>query len=70
MDTGWMGEGGMKQHPPKANFQKLVNKIAIKAKIGDSVEIFPESLDPPDKNMSYPLPWIFNPVKQSRIVCS
>jgi len=48
------GEGVETAHP-KANFQKRVNKNGIKAKF------FPKSLDPPGKNLSYPLPWIFNP---------
>jgi hypothetical protein len=55
----------MKQHPPRQIFEKLVNKNAIKPKIGGPPQaIFPESLDPPrnfGKNIPYPLPWIFNP---------
>jgi hypothetical protein len=56
----------MKQHPPRQIFEKLVNKNAIKPKIGGPPQaIFPESLDPPPrnfgKNIPYPLPWIFNP---------
>jgi len=30
--------GGVKQHPRSQNFKKLVNKNAIKAKIGDSIK--------------------------------
>ena len=42
------GEGGMKQHPPRQIFKKLVNKNAIKPKIGGpTLAIFPENLDPP-----------------------
>ncbi len=59
------GRGGMKQHPPRQIFEKLVNKNAIKRKIGGPpLAIFPETLDPPrnfGKNIPYPLPWIFNP---------
>jgi hypothetical protein len=56
----------MKQHPPRQIFEKLVNKNAIKRKIGGPpLAIFPETLDPPPrnfgKNIPYPLPWIFNP---------
>jgi hypothetical protein len=40
-----MHTGGMKQQP-QLNFQKLVNRNAIKAKIGDPLAIFLESLDP------------------------
>jgi hypothetical protein len=68
MHTGGVrGEGGMKQHPPRQIFEKLVNKNAIKRKIGGPpLAIFPETLDPPPprnfgKNIPYPLPWIFNP---------
>ncbi len=40
--------GGMKQHPPRQIFEKLVNKNAIKRKIGGHpLAIFPETLDPP-----------------------
>ncbi len=50
--------------PPQANFKTLVNKNAIKTKIGGPPQaIFPESLDPPrnfGKNIRYSLPWIFN----------
>jgi hypothetical protein len=31
-----LGEGGRNSRPPPGNFQKLVNKNAIKPKIGDS----------------------------------
>jgi hypothetical protein len=57
----------MKQHPPREIFEKLVNKNAIKCKIGGPpLAIFPETLDPPPpwdfgKNFKYPPPWIFNP---------
>jgi hypothetical protein len=55
----------MKQYPPRQIFEELVNKNAIKRKIGGpSLGIFPETLDPPrnfGKNIPYPLPWIFNP---------
>jgi hypothetical protein len=38
----------MKQHPPRKIFGKLVNKNAIKRKIGGPpLAIFPETLDPP-----------------------
>ncbi len=38
----------MKQHPPRQIFEKLVNKNAIKLKIGvPPLAIFPETLDPP-----------------------
>jgi hypothetical protein len=38
----------MKQHPPRQIFEKLVNKNAIKRKIGGPpLAIFPETLDPP-----------------------
>jgi hypothetical protein len=38
----------MKQHPPRKIFRKLVNKNAIKRKIGGPpLAIFPETLDPP-----------------------
>jgi hypothetical protein len=37
----------MKQHPPRQIFKKLVNKNAIKHKIGGPpLAIFPETLDP------------------------
>ncbi len=56
----------MKQHPPRQIFEKLVNKNAIKRKIGGPpLAIFPETLDPPPrnfgKNIPNPPPWIFNP---------
>ncbi len=42
------GRGGMKQHPPRQIFEKLVYKNAIKRKIGGPpLAIFPETLDPP-----------------------
>ena len=57
--------GGMKQHPPRQIFEKLVNKNAIKCKIGGPPwQFFLKPLTPPrnfDKNIPYPLPWIFNP---------
>jgi hypothetical protein len=38
----------MKQHPPRQIFEKLINKNAIKRKIGvPPLAIFPETLDPP-----------------------
>jgi hypothetical protein len=38
----------MKQHPPREIFEKLVNKNAIKRKIGGPpLAIFPETLNPP-----------------------
>jgi hypothetical protein len=58
------GRGRVKIGPPLANFKRLFNKNAIKPKIGGPLAFFPESLDPPRdvaKNLSYPLPWIFNP---------
>ncbi len=53
----------MKQHPPTQIFEKLVNKNAIKCKIGaPPMAIFPETIDPPPpdfgKNFKYP-PWQF-----------
>ena len=58
----YTGEGEEKyRNPPQANYKRLVNKNAIKPKIaGPRWQIFPESLDPSGKNLSYPLPWIFN----------
>jgi hypothetical protein len=57
----------MKPHPPpppRQILEKLVNKNAIKPKIGGPpLVIFPETFDPPrdfGKNFKYP-PWIFNP---------
>ncbi len=44
------GEEGMKQHPPRQIFEKLVNKNAIKCKIGGLLA----------KTSSTPPPWIFN----------
>jgi hypothetical protein len=59
------GEGGYETAPPRQIFEKLVNKNAIKCKIGGPPQaIFPETLDPPrnfGKNIPYHLPWIFNP---------
>ncbi len=59
------GGGGMKQHTPWQIFEKLVNKNAIKCKIGGPpLAIFPETLDPLrnfGKNIPNPLPWIFSP---------
>ncbi len=50
MHTG-RGKGGggcMKQHLPRQIFEKLVNKNAIKRKIGVPLRaIFSETLDPP-----------------------
>jgi hypothetical protein len=57
----------MKQPPPRQIYEKLVNKNAIKPKIGGTPQaIFPETLDPPPprdfgKNFKYPPSWIFNP---------
>jgi hypothetical protein len=56
----------MKKHPPRQTFEKLVNKNAIKRKIGGPpLAIFPETLDPPlgilAKTSRTPSPWIFNP---------
>jgi hypothetical protein len=45
-----MGGGvrGLKQHPPRQIFEKLVNKNAIKPKIGGPPQaIIPETLDHP-----------------------
>ncbi len=56
------GGGGKGKDPhPQANFQKLPNKIEKNKKQGAPWQFFPETLDPPDANLSYPLPWIFNP---------
>jgi hypothetical protein len=33
------GEGGMKQHPPMKIFKKIVNRIAVKPKLGDPLVI-------------------------------
>jgi hypothetical protein len=47
MDTG-EGGGGMKQHPPRQIFKKLVNKNAIKPKIGvPPWQFFLKPLTPP-----------------------
>jgi hypothetical protein len=50
----------MKQNPPRHIFEKLVNKNAIKPKIGGPpLAIFPETLDPLrdfGKNFKYPPP--------------
>ncbi len=71
MHTGWVRWGEGKYSTPSGKFQTLVNKNAIKPKIGGPPPpqaIFPESLDPPPpplgilaKNSRYHLPWIFNP---------
>jgi hypothetical protein len=68
MHTGGVrGEGGMKQHPTRQIFEKLVNKNAINRKIGGPpLAFFPETLDPPPlgilaKTSSTQPPWIFNP---------
>jgi hypothetical protein len=63
---GVRGEGGYETAPPRQIFEKLVNKNAIKPKIGGPPQaMFPETLDPPrnfGKNFKYPPPpWIFNP---------
>ncbi len=56
-----LGEWGVKQHPHPTNFQKICCFLnAIKAKIRDPWQFFRKALTPPDKNLSYPLPWIFN----------
>jgi hypothetical protein len=57
----------MKQHPPRQIFEKLVNKNAIKHKIGGPpLAIFPETLDPTPrnfgKNIPNPPPLDFQPV--------
>jgi hypothetical protein len=42
------GKGGYETAPPRQIFKKLVNKNAIKRKIGGPpLAIFPETLDPP-----------------------
>jgi hypothetical protein len=55
------GKGGGadldKNRTPQANFKRLVNKNAIKPKIGDPPGILAI-------NLSYPVPWIFNPCTQ------
>ncbi len=65
MHTGGEGGKGDETAPPRQIFEKLVNKNAIKPKIGGPPQaIFPASLDPPrnfGKNIRYPLPWRFNP---------
>jgi hypothetical protein len=48
----------MKHNPHRQIKKNLINKNAIKAEIGDPLAIFPESLVPSGKNMSYPFPWI------------
>ncbi len=53
---GWGG-----RTPYSQIFKKLVNKNVIKPKIRDPRQFCPESLDPPGKNLSYPLSRIFNP---------
>ncbi len=55
------GKWWMKQHPPDKFSKKLVNKNAIKAKIGDTPGNFSGKPRAPSKNLSYRLPWIFNP---------
>jgi hypothetical protein len=61
---GGGGRGkGDETAPPRQIFEKLVNKNAIKPKIGGPPGNFVlEALNPPGfwKNLSYP-PWIFNP---------
>jgi hypothetical protein len=45
---GVRGEGVYETAPPRQIFEKLVNKKAIKPKIGGPpLAIFPETLDPP-----------------------
>jgi hypothetical protein len=62
MHTGGGGKGGRGGQI----FEKLVNKNAIKRKIGGPpLAIFPETLDPPlgilAKTSRTPPSWIFNP---------
>ena len=57
----------MKQHLPRQIFKKLVNKNAIKRKIGGPpLAIFPETLDPPPPGilvkLQVPPPLDFQPV--------
>jgi hypothetical protein len=60
---GLRGEGGKQSTPHQSNFKRRVHKTAIKSKIVDPLAIFVRiSLTPRDfgKNLSYPVPWIFN----------
>jgi hypothetical protein len=71
MHTGgvrWGGGGWVNiVPPPRQIFEKLVNKNAIKPKIGGPPQaIFPESLDPPrdfGKKHQVPPPLDFQPVR-------
>ena len=60
------GEGGMKQHPPRQIFKKLVNKNAIKRKIGvPPWQFFLKPLTPPQEfwqKHPVPPPLDFQPV--------
>jgi hypothetical protein len=62
-----MGEGKERTPPPspQTNFIRLVNKNAIKPKIGRPTwQFFLKALPSPrdfGKNLTYPPPWIFNP---------
>ncbi len=54
---GVRGCGGDETAPPRQIFEKLVNKNAIKPKIGGPPQaIFPESLDPPEFLQKHPVP--------------
>ncbi len=59
------GRGVWNSTPPRQIFEKLVNKNAIKRKIGGPPwQFLLNPLTPPrnfGKNIPYPLPWIFNP---------
>ncbi len=65
---GGGGGGYETAPPPRQIFEKLVNKNAIKRKIGGPpLAIFPETLDPPPprnfgKNIPNPPPLDFQPV--------
>jgi hypothetical protein len=63
MHTGvWVRGFGMKQHTPREIFKKLVNKNAIKVKIGDPVVNFSGKHRPPKQKSKLPLPLVFQPV--------
>jgi hypothetical protein len=48
--------------------KQLSTKNSIKPEIGGPPGNFSKSLEPPGKNMSYPLPWIFNPCASKPVV--
>jgi hypothetical protein len=64
IDARRRGWGGRCIGPPRQVFKKLVNKNAIKPKIGDYplVIFLRKCLTPLGKNLSYPPPLVFQPV--------